>query len=624
VRKEMAMFGYMGRILRVDLSESRISEEPLSGEDCRLFLGGSGLATRYLFDEVPKGVDPLGPDNELIFMTGPLTGTESPSAGRYCVVTKSPLTGFWGEANSGGSWGVYLKNAGFDGVIFKGISPKPVYLVIDNGKAELRDAQHLWGKGVAETDKLIKEDLGEDFNVACIGIAGENMVRYAAIINDVHRAAGRCGVGMVMGSKRLKAVVAGGTHEIKIARKDVFSETSKRNYDLVNESMLKITLETYGTAMVTDLVNVRGGFPTRNWQTGVCPDIDKISGITLEGTLLVDRKHCYACPISCCRVSVVRSGPYACKGEGPEFESIGAFGGMCALESLEAVTLAHNLCDDYGLDVVSTGSTIAFAIECFEKGILTAADTGGLALKFGDADVVIELIHKIAGREGIGDLLAEGTKRVAQKLDKGAERFAMNVKGLELPAYDPRAAKICGLAFATANRGGDHITAYIEGPAFMDIPFLCVENSRIEDTMIENPAEARVVKDLEDALTVFDCVGTCKFMGMALPAEDWADMIADCVGWDLTVSDFRKAGERVYNLARAFSVREGLTRADDTLPKRLLEDPLPEGAAEGHRIERLDESLDAYYGCRGWDPKTGRPTADKLRDLGLGYVIDRM
>lgn len=618
------MFGYMGKILRVDLSESRISEEPLSEEECKLFLGGSGLATKYLFDEVPKGADPLGPDNELIFMTGPLTGTESPSAGRYCVVTKSPLTGFWGEANSGGSWGVYLKNSGFDGIIFRGISPRPVYLVIDDGKAELRDARHLWGKGVSETDRLIKEELGEDFNVACIGIAGENLVRYAAIINDVHRAAGRCGVGMVMGSKRLKAVVAGGTQEIKIANTDVFSEISKRNYDLVNESMLKITLETYGTAMTTDLINVRGGFPTRNWQTGVFPNIEKISGITLESTLLVDRKHCYACPISCCRVSVVRSGPYACKGEGPEFETIGAFGAMCGVESLEAVTLAHNLCDNYGLDVISTGSTIAFATECFEKGILTRTDTGGLELKFGDADVVIELIHRIARREGVGDLLAEGTKRVASKLDKGTERFAMHVKGLELPAYDPRAAKICGLAFATANRGGDHITAYIEGPAFIDIPFLCVEDSRIEDSMVENPAEAKVVKDLEDALTVFDCVGTCKFMGMALPTEDWVDMIADCVGWEFSVNDFRRAGERVYNLARAFSVRDGLTRADDTLPRRLLEEPLPEGAAEGHKVEKLDESLDAYYEFRGWDKKTGKPTPEKLRELGLGYVIDKI
>ena len=616
------MFGYMGKVLRVDLTDGKVSEENLNEEDCRMFLGGSGLATKYLFDEVVEGADPLGPDNELIFMTGPLTGTESPSAGRYCVVTKSPLTGLWGEANSGGSWGVYLKNSGFDGVIFKGISRKPVYLVIDDGKAELRDAGHLWGKGVSETDKLIKEGVGDDCNVAAIGIAGENLVRYAGIVNDVHRAAGRCGVGMVMGSKRLKAVVARGTQEIKIANNDAFSEISRRNYDLVNESMLKITFETYGTAMVADLINVRGGFPTRNWQTGVFPDIDKVSGIALESTLLVDRKHCYACPISCCRVSVVRSGPYACKGEGPEFETVGAFGAMCGLENLEAITLAHNLCDDYGLDVISAGSTIAFAIECYEKGILTRADTDGLELKFGDADVVIALIHKIARREGIGDLLGEGTKRMAARLDKGAETFAMNVKGLELPAYDPRAAKICGLAFATANRGGDHITAYIEGPAFIDIPFLCVEESKIEDALVENPAEAKVVKDLEDALTVFDCVGTCKFMGMALATEDWAGMIANCTGWEFGVGDFRKVGERVYNLARAFNVREGLTRADDTLPRRLLEEPLPEGPAEGHRVEKLDQMLDAYYGFRGWDKRTGKPTPEKLRELGLDYVVD--
>ena len=618
------MFGYMGKILRVDLSNSKISEEPLKENDCKMFLGGSGLGTKYLFDEVPKGAEPLGPDNALIFMTGPLTGTESPSAGRYCVVTKSPLTGFWAEANSGGNWGVYLKSAGFDGVIFKGASPKPVYLVIDDGKAELRDAAELWGRNVSETTGLLQKKLGEDFNVACIGIAGENLVRYASIINDFHRAAGRCGVGAVMGSKRLKAVAAGGNQEINVANKDVFSQISKTNYDLVNESMLKITLETYGTSMATDLINVRGGFPTRNWQTGVFPDIEKISGITLAETLLTDRKHCFACPISCGRVSVVKSGPYACKGEGPEYETIGAFGGMCAIESLEAITLAHNLCDDYGLDVVSAGSVIAFAIECYEKGILTKADTGGLELRFGDPDVVIQLIHKIARREGIGDLLAEGTKRMAEKLGKGSERFAMHVKGLELPAYDPRAAKICGLAFATANRGGDHITAYVEGPSFIDIPFLIVEDSKIEDPLVENPAEAKIVKDLEDACTVFDAMGTCKFMGMALAAQDWVDMIANCVGWKFDVSDFRKAGERSYNLARAFSVREGLTRADDTLPKRLLEEPMPEGAAEGHRVEKLDEMLDAYYEFRGWDKKTGKPTPEKLKELGMDYVIGKI
>ncbi len=618
------MFGYMGQILRVNLTNGKISAEALKEDDCKMYLGGSGLATKYLFDEVPKGADPLGADNKLIFMTGPLTGTESPSAGRYCIVAKSPLTSLWGDGNSGGTWGVYLKKSGFDGIIFEGISPKPVYMVIDDGKAELRDAKHLWGKGIDETYRMIKEELGEDFNVAGIGIAGENLVRYAGIFNDIHRPAGRCGLGTVMGSKRLKAVAARGTQDIEIANNEAFSQISKRNYDLVNESLLKITLETYGTAMVTDLVNVRGGFPTRNWQTGVVPDIDKISGITLANTLLVDRKHCYACPISCGRVSVVKTGPYACKGEGPEFESIGSFGAMCALDNLEAVTFVHNLCDEYGLDVISAGSTIAFAIECYEKGILTKSDTDGLELKFGDADVVIQLIHKIARREGIGDLLAEGTRRVAAKLDKGAERFAMNVKGLELPAYDPRAAKICGLAFATANRGGDHITAYVEGPAFTDTPFLCVEDSKIEDWSVENPAEAKVVKDLEDALTVFDCAGTCKFMGMALAAEDWVDMIANCVGWEFSVSDFRRVGERVYNLARAFNVREGATRLDDTLPKRLLEEPLPEGASEGHMVRRLDESLDVYYSLRGWDKKTGKPTPEKLKELNLDYVINQI
>ncbi len=618
------MFGYMGKILRVDLTTSRISEEALREEDCKMFLGGSGLATKYLFDEVPKGADPLGPDNALIFMTGPLTGTESPSAGRYCVVTKSPLTGFWAEANSGGNWGVYLKSSGYDGIIFKGISPRPVYLVIDDGKAELRDASKLWGKGVSETTRLIKEELGEDFNVSCIGIAGENLVRFANIVNDLHRAAGRCGVGAVMGSKRLKAVAARGTKEIKAANQEVFSEISKRNYDLVNESMLKITLETYGTAMATDLINVRGGFPTRNWQTGVFSEIEKISGITLADTLLTDRKHCFACPISCGRVTVVKSGPFACRGEGPEYETIGSIGGMCCIDNLEAITLAHNLCDDYGLDTVSTGSVIAFAIECYEKGILTKADTGGLELKFGDPDIVIQLIHKIARREGIGDLLAEGTKRMAQKLDRGAEKFAMHVKGLELPAYDPRAAKICGLAYVTANRGGDHITAYVEGPSFIDIPFLCVEDSKIEDPLVENPAEAKVVKDLEDANTVFDAMGTCKFMGMALATQDWVDMIASCVGWKFDVEDYRKTGERIYNLARAFSVREGLTRDDDTLPPRLLEEPLPEGTAQGHKVEKLDVMLDAYYEFRGWDKKTGKPTPEKLKELGLDYVIDKI
>ena len=618
------MFGYMGKILRVELSKGSISEEPLDEGLTKKFLGGAGVATKYLFDEVKKGVDPLGPENKLIFMTGPLTGTISPSAGRYSVVAKSPLTGFWGHGNAAGYWGAKFKATGFDGIIFEGISPKPVYLVIEDGKAELRDAGHLWGKSVSDTTKLIKDELGAKFNVACIGIAGENQVKYAAIMNDVSRAVGRCGLGTVMGSKRLKAIAVSGKKKVEVADKAAFDKAARTAIELIESSLLKITLEVYGTAMAADLTNVRGGLPTRNWQTGVCPGIDEISGPAITEKILVDKKHCFACPISCGRLSEVKTGLYACKGEGPEYESVGALGCMCGIYDLEPITFAHLLCNDFGLDVISAGSTIAFAMECYEKGVLTKSETDGLELKFGDPDIMVKLLHKIAKREGIGNLLAEGVKRVSKKLGKGSERFAMHVKGLELPAYDPRGAKITGLAFATANRGGDHITAYVQGPTYLNIPFMVVEESTIEDPLVENPAEAEVVKNLEDALTVFDAAGSCKFMGMALTAEEFANMVAPAVGWEFSESEFKKVGERIYNLARAFNVREGLTRADDTLPKRLLEEPLPEGPAKGHVVEKLGQMLDAYYGFRGWDKKTGKPTREKLEELGLSELIDKI
>jgi aldehyde:ferredoxin oxidoreductase len=618
------MYGFMGRILRVNLSNSKITEEFPDENTLKMFLGGSGLATKYLFDEVKKGTDPLGPENKLIFMTGPLTGTPSPSTGRYIVVAKSPLTGLYGQANSAGFWGTIFKRSGFDGVIFEGVSPKPVYLVTDEGKAGLKDAGHLWGKNTSETTRLIKEELGDRFRVACIGTAGENLVKYAAIMNDADRpnwgrAAGRCGMGTVMGSKRLKAVASFGERKIEVPKEDVYREEAKKRYDWVNESLLKMTLEVYGTAGVLDMVSVRGGFPTRNWQTGVFPGADSINGTAINENILAERKPCFACPIACGRVSEIKTGPYASKGEGPEYESLGALGGMCGIDNLEAISFAHFLCNEYGLDVISTGSTIAFAMECYEKGVLTEKDTDGLELRFGDSNVMIRLVHKIAKREGVGNLLAEGTKIVSEKLNKGTERFAMHVKGLELPAYDPRAAKITGLAYATANRGGCHITAYVEGPTFMAMPFLIVEESNVGDILQEIPETAKVVKDMEDALAVFDAVGGCKFMGMVLTAEDWATLIATLTGWKFTASDFRRSGERIYNFERVFNLREGLTRADDTLPKRLLEDPLPEGPAKGH-VVNLEPLLDAYYEFRGWD-KNGKPTPEKLKELGLDWLI---
>lgn len=621
------MFGYMGKILRVDLSSGTITEEFPDENTLKMLLGGAGLGTKYLLEEVKKGIDPLGSENKLIFMTGPLTGTISPSTGRYSVLAKSPLTGIWGHANSAGFWGVDLKRSGFDGIIFEGISPNPVYLVTNEGKAELKDAKHLWGKNTSETTKLIKEELGDKFNVACIGIGGENLVKYAAVMNDCDkpnygRAAGRCGMGTVMGSKKLKAIASRGTMKIEIANPDEYKEEAKYRFDWVNQSLLKMTLEVFGTASMVDLTNVKGGLPTRNWQTGVCEFADQINGTAINETILVSRKSCFACPIACGRVVEIKEGPYKSKGEGPEYETIGALGTMCGVGDLEAISLAHFMCNEYGLDVISAGGTIAFAMECYEKGILTKEDTGGIELNFGNADAVIDLLPKISKREGIGDMLAEGSRNMANKLGKDTIRFAMQVKGLELPAYDSRAAKITGLAFASANRGGCHITAYIEGPAFLSLPFTIVDDSDIGDPLQEIPETSLVVKNFEDAFGVFDAIGGCKFMGMVLQAEDWATLISKLMGYEFTAEDFRKTGERIYNLARVFNVREGITRADDTLPARLLEEPLPEGPAKGE-VVNLDPLLDAYYEYRGWD-KNGKPTKEKLKELGLDWAIDQI
>ncbi len=622
------MFGFMGKILRVNLDLHEIIEETPNETDMRLYLGGSGLGSKYLIEEVPKGIDPLGSENKLIFMTGPLTATPSPSTGRFSVLAKSPLTGAWGHANSGGFWGRDFKKGGYDGLIFEGKSPEPVYLVTDDDNVELLDAKDLWGKSSSETTAILKEKHGKDFNVVCIGIAGENLVSYAGIMNDVNkpnwgRSAARCGLGAVMGSKRLKAIVSRGTKKVKVADVEGYREAARDRFDWVNQSFLKMTLEVYGTAAILDLVNVKGGLPTRNWQLGEFSGADDINGTAINESILVDRKACYACPIACGRISEIKTGKYASKGEGPEYESIGALGSMCEIDNLEAITQAHFLCNEYGLDTISAGNTIGFAMECFEKGILTKEDTDGLEIKFGDPDVMIELVQKIAKKEGkIGKLLAEGAKSMSEKLGKGSEDFAMHVKGLELPAYDSRAAKITGLAYATANRGGDHITAFIEGPAFMSMPFLIVDDVEIGDELQELPETTKFVKEFEDAFGVFDAIGGCKFMGMVLTADDWADLIAKLMGWDFSADDFRKTGERIYNLQKAFNVREGFSRADDTLPKRLLKEPLPDGPAKG-QVVNLEPLLDAYYEFRGWD-SDGKPTPEKLKDLELEWLINKM
>ncbi|MFC1670437.1 aldehyde ferredoxin oxidoreductase family protein [Spirochaetota bacterium] len=618
------MHGLMGKILRINLTEGKISEENIDEEAAKKFLGARGLGTKYLFDELKPGIDPLGPENILIFMSGLITGTVSPSASRYSVVTKSPLTNIWAQSSSGGKWGVDLKHSGYDGIIFEGASPKPVYLKIDDGKAELCDADELWGKNIVETTDIIKSKLGKSFNVAAIGIAGENLVKYAAIMNDLHRAAGRCGVGAVMGSKKLKAIAVTGKQKIKIFDEKRFKEVSQKQFDLLGENVFGAGLKAFGTNLVLDMVNVCGGLPTRNWQTGVSESTEEVNGEALSEKVLVKSTGCFACPIECGRGTEIKEGPYAGeKGEGPEYETVGSFGPMCEVYDINTITMAGYLCNDYGMDTISCGSTIAFAMECFEKGILTKEQTNGIDISFGNAEVMIELVHKIAKREDVGDLLAEGTRLMAKQLGQNSEKFAMNVKGLELACYDSRGAKITGLAFATANRGGDHVTAYVQGPTFLAAPFLVIDDSEIEDPLVEKGEETKVVKELEDAMAVFDAAGACKFMGLALDAGEWSALIATLTGWEFGIKEFREAGERIYNIERAFNMREGQSRKNDTLPGRLLEDPLPEGPAEGH-VNNLDMLLDPYYEFRNWDKKTGRPTPEKLRELGLEDIIDKM
>jgi aldehyde:ferredoxin oxidoreductase len=617
-------YGFMGRVLKVNLTEGKISEEALREDWAREYIGGGGLATRYLYEKAPRGVDPFSPENPLIFMTGPLTGTASASASRYSVVAKSPQTGLWGQANSGGSFGPDLKRSGYDGIIFEGVSPSPVYLEIVDGKAELKDATHLWGKSVPDTEDALQESAAQKLTVAAIGPAGENLVTYAAIMNNKHRAAGRCGLGAVMGSKNLKAISCAGSRPSKLADKKGFQKAASKQFDLIDESILKVGFDTFGTNLVADYVQVRGGYPTRNWKQGVFDGFDDINAEAIMDTVFVEGTACYACPITCGRGTEIKVGKWKGeKGEGPEYETTNTLGSMCGVSDIYAITKANYLCNENGLDTISTGATIAFAMECFEKGILTKEQTGGLELDFGDGDVVVTLVEKIANREGVGNLLAKGTKVMAEELGGGSEKFAMHVKGLELPAYDSRASKITGLGYVTANRGGDHMTGYIQGPTYFDMPFLIVDDSSIRDPFQANPEEAHVLVDMENALTVLDAFGGCKFMGMLLPADELIELYENATGWDMTIDEFRTAGERIYNLTRAYNVREGASREDDVLPKRLSEDPLPGGPAEGmvNDPEMLELMKDAYYDFRGWGRQSGIPTEEKLKELELEYLI---
>jgi len=600
--------GYIGKILRVDLTERRISTEKLDAEIAKKFIGGKGLGAKILYDSLKLGTDPLSPENILIFASGPLTATLAPTSARWAVVTKSPLTNIFLDCQVGGYFGAAMKLAGFDCIIMEGKADSPVYLWVHDGNAEILNAGDLWGKGCFETENTLKKRLGESAHVASIGPAGENLVRYACISVDKYRQAGRGGAGAVMGSKNLKAVaVRSASYKIEYADPEGFREAAKKALKVIRENSFIPLRRKYGTPIWVAPVNKAALLPTRNFRTGVFEKAENISGETMRDKIVVKDGTCYNCIIQCWKYTHVESGKYKVDElAGPEYESIALLGSDCGVGSIEAVAHASMLCDDLGLDTISTGNSIAFAMECYERGLLTVEDTDGLELKFGNADAEIEMVKKIAYRKGLGNLLAEGVRRASKKIGDGSEKFAMHVKGLEIPGYDPRGAFGMALAYATSDRGACHqrawtVRAEIEGKL---------------EPRFSTKGRARFVKETQDERAMCFSLVLCDFA--PLEVKHFVELLNKATGFNFTVEDYLKTGERIWNLTRLFNVREGITRKDDTLPPRFMEEPLPEGVTKGQVVtkEMLDEMLDEYYALRGWD-KNGVPTEEKLKELGL-------
>ena len=599
----------MGRVLRVDLTHQKVKFEELPGESVlRKWLGGRGLGVYYLLEELDPKVDPLSPENKILILTGPVTGTAVPTGGRWCSVTKSPLTGTVHDSHAGGHFGAELKFAGVDAIIIEGRAEEPVYLWVHDGEAEIRSAKDLWGRTTYETTDMIREELGDkEIKTVTIGPAGENLSKIAALITDKTRAAGRGGHGAVFGSKRLKAIAVRGSKKVPIANEEKFREALKDAMDKIKKSpVTSEALPKFGTAVLVNIINQHGIFPTKNFQTGVFPEAEKISGETIADKILVDRDICWGCPIGCGRYTKIGEPYGPDEGGGPEYETVWSLGTDPAVGDLNAVTKANYLCNELGLDTISMGATIATLMELYEKGKIPKSKVMGIPEpKFGNASAVVELVWRTAYRSGIGNDLAEGAARLAERY--GAPELAMVVRKQELPAYDPRGAKGHGLAYATSNRGGCHLRAYIISPEVLGIPELVDRFS--------TKGKGKLVKEFQDIFAVVDSMVVCKFVTFAYGLEELTAQIAAVTGWDITPAEAMKIGERIYNAERLFNYKAfGDGREYDTLPQRLLKEPMPEGPAKGHVVE-LDEMLEEYYRERGW--KDGRPTEEKLRELEL-------
>ncbi|MCB2170372.1 MAG: aldehyde ferredoxin oxidoreductase family protein [Deltaproteobacteria bacterium] len=608
------MDGWMGKMLRVDLGSGEIRDEILDPQVAKDYIGGRGIGIYYLSRKVDPACDPLSPENVLVMAAGPLTGTGAPTGARYMVMTKSPLTGAITCSNAGGRFPTELKRSGYDGIVFAGRSQHPVYLYIDAGQAALRDATHLWGQTTHETTDRLREETDPKARVACIGPAGEQLVRFAAIMNDKDRAAGRSGVGAVMGSKNLKAVVVRGQDRVSLADPARFKAFNSQILDkfkaAARETPLGLTIN--GTAGVVLTTQHLGVLPTKNWQQGTFDGWENIHGERLTEKYLVSNKACYACPIGCGRKTRVEDPAFAGEGEGPEYETIYAMGSNCMIDNLAAVIKANYLCNELGLDTITMGATVACAMELVDRGYLSEKVVGR-PLSWGDGEALVELTRMTAYREGFGNRLAEGSYRLAESC--GHPELAMVSKKQEFPGYEPRGAQAMGLAYATSPIGGSHMRG---DPAYFEL------------FGIPQPVDphqwkgkAKITKAFQDLSAVIDSAGLCIFFAVRnlagkeldVPPVGILEYLNAATGLDYTLEELMRAGERIITAERRFLVRAGMSRKDDSLPRRLTHEPMPSGPAQG-MVCHLEEMLDEYYQEQEWTPE-GIPTENRLASLGL-------
>jgi aldehyde:ferredoxin oxidoreductase len=623
---------FHNKILRVNLSSGEISVDEPGQVYLRQYMGGWNFIADVVLREVPAGADPLGPENKLIFAPGVLTGLAISGASRNAVGSKSPITGGFAATEVGGNWGAQFKRAGFDALIVEGASEKPVYLWIKDGEVEIRDASHLWGKTTKETQAMIRKELGEDrAELAMIGPGGENLVQYACVMNGLKDAAGRTGTGAVMGSKKLKAIASRGTTDLDGADPDTIRDMARRAAQEVREGTRAAWASKAGTGGLELEGGIRSGnMPIRNFRDGEFPEIgglefimDKI-GVQMEG--------CWACAVRCKKV-VQAEASYKVDPDygGPEYETIGSLGSTCGVSDIVAVSRANELCNAYSLDTIGTGVTIAFAMECFENGLLTLEDTDGIDLRFGNGDAMIQMVDKIGKREGLGDILAEGLLPAAAKIGQGAEMYAVHAKGQAQPMHEPRLKRALAIGYAVSPTGADHCHSlhdtnlvYPNEDGFLQSGQLrgmgVLEAMELESL---GPEKVRASVYATIASIVPNCVGMCTFPGWSMP--DLTQMVRAATGWDVTEYELLKAGERALTLARTFNMREGLTVEDDQLCPRSYS-PTTNGALSegGIDMEELREAVHTYYVMMGWERETGIPTVGKLQELGVGWAAEHL